>query len=239
MSRYLFLLVAAMLVVPAFSYAQVTTATLVGVVSDASGGVLPGATIVATNMGTGVARQSVTNMRGEFVLTALPVGRYSVKIEMPGFKPHTVEGLALNAGQTVRQVFALDVGGLEEAITVSASSVPLIEASSASQVSVIEAEQVRELPVPRRNIVNLLSLAPGVQDSGGGQFAMNGVAGGGTGVTMDGTEANADPEFRSVTHFGSQNQISIASIDAIQEIQITKGILPAEIGGKVFDGRHE
>ena len=125
MSRFRFLLVAAMLVVPAFSYAQVTTATLVGVVSDASGGVLPGATVVATNMGTGVARQSVTDMRGEFVLTALPVGRYSVKIEMPSFKPHTVEGLALNAGQTVRQAFALDVGGVEEAVTVTAS-VPVI-----------------------------------------------------------------------------------------------------------------
>lgn len=230
MTRFRFLLVAAMLVVPAFSFAQVTTATLVGVVSDTSGGVLPGATVVTTNMGTGIARQSVTDMRGEFVLTALPVGRYSVKIEMPGFKPHTVEGLALSAGQTLQHAFALDVGGLQEAVTVSAS-VPLIEASSASQVSVLEAEQVRELPVARRNVVNLLSLAPGVQDSGGGQFAMNGVAGGGTGVTMDGTEANADPEFRSVTHFGSQNQISIASIDAIQEVQITKGILPAENGG--------
>ena len=69
----------------------------------------------------------------------------------------------------------------------------------------------------RRDVKNLLSLAPGVVDSGGGQFAMNGVAGGGTGVKMDGTEANADPEFRSVTHFGSQNQISLASLDAIQD----------------------
>lgn len=223
-------LVAATIMASGSSYAQVTTATFVGTASDTSGAVLPGAVVVVTNVDTGVRRESVTDARGEFVLTALPVGRYSVRIEMEGFKTHTVENVTLGAAQTVRQTFTLELGGLEEEVKVTAAT-RLVDVAASNQVSVIGTEQVRELPVPRRDLRNLVSLAPGVQDSGGGQFAMNGVAGGGTGVTMDGTEANANPEFRSVAHFGSQNQISIASLDAIEELQITKGILPAEYGG--------
>ena len=60
---------------------------------------------------------------------------------------------------------------------------------------------------------------------------MNGVASGGTGITVDGTEANSNPEGRSLTQYGSGNQISILSLDAIAEIQIVKGVLPAEYGG--------
>ena len=62
---------------------------------------------------------------------------------------------------------------------------------------------------------------------------MNGVAGGGTGITVDGTEANASPEARSMSQYGAQNQISVMSIDAVQEVQIIKGVLPAEYGGVV------
>src|SRR4029079_17663581 len=178
MRRGRLLFATALLLTSVRAYAQVTTATLVGTVSDTSGGALPGAAIVATNTSTNVARQTFTDSRGEFVLTALPVGQYSLKIEMSGFRPKTIEGLTLAAAQTVRQAVSLDVGGLEQAVTVTADT-PLIQTSTSSQVSVIGSEAVRELPVPRRDIKNLLSLATGVVDSGGGQFAMNGVAGGG------------------------------------------------------------
>ena len=60
---------------------------------------------------------------------------------------------------------------------------------------------------------------------------MNGVASGGTGITVDGTEANSNPEGRSLTQYGSENQISVMSLDSIAEVQIVKGVLPAEYGG--------
>jgi hypothetical protein len=60
---------------------------------------------------------------------------------------------------------------------------------------------------------------------------MNGVAAGGTGVTVDGTEANSNPEARSLAQYGGQNQISVMSLDSISEVQIVKGVLPAEYGG--------
>ena len=170
--------------------------------------------------------------RGEFVLSALPNGPYSVRIEMPGFKSYTTEGIGLGAGPTVRQTFVLELGTVAETVTV-AGTAPLIETATSSASETLGSQEVRELPVNRRNVANLLSLAPGVSvgGSGGGMVSMNGVAGGGTAISVDGTEANSNPEGRAVNHYGGQNQISVMSLDSVEEVQIVKGVLPAEYGG--------
>jgi outer membrane receptor protein involved in Fe transport len=209
--------------------AQVTTATLVGLVNDSSGAAVPGAGVIATHQGTGVPRETVTDARGEFVISAMPSGPYAVRISLPGFKTYTNEGIQLGSGQTVRQTFTLELGTVEETVTV-AGEAPLIETATSSQATTLGTQEVRELPVNRRNISNLLSLAPGV-NMDEGDVQMSGVAGGGTGITVDGTEANSSPEERSMNQYGSQNQISVMSIDSIAEVQIIKGVLPAEYGG--------
>jgi hypothetical protein len=112
--------------------AQVTTATLVGLVRDTSDAVIPGATVVATHEGTGVAREGVTDANGEFVFSALPSGPYAVRIELTGFKTLQQRGLQLGAGQTVRQNFSLEVGTLQETVTVSGEA-PLIETAASLQ----------------------------------------------------------------------------------------------------------
>src|SRR5262245_60721492 len=94
--------------------AQVTTATLVGLVRDNSAAVIPGANLVVTNEGTGVTRESVTDANGEVVLSALPAGTYTVRIELTGFKTVSQRGIELGAGQTVRQTFTLEVGAMSE-----------------------------------------------------------------------------------------------------------------------------
>src|SRR5881628_2442463 len=109
----------ASLVTPAAVDAQVTTATLVGQLRDSSGAVIPGATAVATHEGTGVSREAVTDANGEFVMSALPNGPYTIKIELSGFRTLENKGLQLGAGQTVRQAFTLQVGALEETVTVA------------------------------------------------------------------------------------------------------------------------
>ena len=213
--------------------AQVTTATLVGLVRDNSGAVIPGASVVATNEGTGVARESVTDANGEVVLAALPAGSYTVRIELTGFKTISQRGIQLGAGQTVRQTFTLEVGAMSETVTVTGQA-PLIETSMSLQADSLGSQEVRELPVNRRNIQNLIGLTAGVvitgtgAAGGSGGVQMNGVASGGTGITVDGTEANSNPEGRSLTQYGSGNQMSVMSIDAIAEVQIVKGVLPAE-----------
>ena len=228
--RFVLSFFAAFLISTSAIEAQVTTATLVGQLRDTSGAVIPGATVVARHEGTGVSRQAVTDANGEFVMSALPNGPYTVKIELTGFKTLENHGLELGAGQTVRQTFALQVGALTETLTVAAET-PLVETSASLQADNLGSQEVRELPVNRRNLTNLMSLTPGVATSGAGDVQMNGVAAGGTGVTVDGTEANSNPEARSLAQYGGQNQISVMSLDSIAEVQIVKGVLPAEYGG--------
>src|SRR5688572_18289782 len=212
------------------AYAQVTTSTLVGLVKDAQNAVIPGATVTATHEGTGVSREGVSDSNGEFVFSALPAGPYTVKIELTGFKALQNQGMQLGAGQTLRQTFTLEVGALAETVTV-AGEAPLIETAASLQTDSLGSQEVRELPVNRRNLTNLMSLTAGVNVSGDGMVQMNGVAAGGTGLTVDGTEANSNPEARSLSQYGGQNQISVMSLDSISEVQIVKGVLPAEYGG--------
>ena len=217
-------------------HAQVTTATLVGQVRDTSAAVIPGAAVVATHEGTGIPREAVTDERGEFVLSALPNGAYTIRIELQGFKTAVHQALQLGAGQTVRQLFTLEVGALAETVTV-AGDAPLVDTATTMQLDTIGTQEVRELPVNRRNISNLLSMTAGVVTAAtgaagsGGAVSMNGVGGGGTGITVDGTEANSNPETRSTSQYGSENQIDVMSIEAIAEVQVVKGVLAAEYGG--------
>jgi outer membrane receptor protein involved in Fe transport len=229
--RYLLLIAAALLIaIPTSLDAQVTTATLLGAVRDTSGAVVPGATVIARHQGTGVPREAISDERGEFVLTALATGPYSVTIALTGFKTYTNEGMVLGAGQTVRQTFTLEIGTVEESVLV-AGEAPIVETAASLQAETLGSQEVRELPVNRRNLTNLLGVAPGVSTSGSGDVQMNGVAGGGTGITVDGTEANSNPEERSMSHYGGQNQISVMSLDSIAEVQVVRGVLPAEYGG--------
>ena len=216
--------------VPIAATAQVTTSTLIGIVRDTSAAVVPGATVLARHEGTGVARNTISDANGEFVLSALPTGSYLVTIELVGFRSLTSRGLQLGAGQTVRQIFTLELGAMAETVTV-AGEAPLVETSTSLQADSIGTQEVRELPVNRRNLVNLMGLTAGVNTSGAGDVQMNGVAGAGTGITVDGTEANSSPLERSLGHYGGNNQISVMSLDAVAEIQIVKGVLPAEYGG--------
>src|SRR6266850_758042 len=221
--RILALLIAAAILVPWTGvYAQVTTATLYGIVRDSSGAVLPGASVSATNEGTNLSREIITDERGEFA--------------MPGFKTYTNQALPLGAGQTLRQTFVLEIGQVSEDITVAATAA-LVETVSITQTEALGLAQVTELPVARRNIGSLLALSAGVSASdrseGTKSFRVNGVGDGGTGITVDGTNAQANPENHGFSQYGGQNQIDIMGLEAVAEVQVVKGILPAEYGGAI------
>ena len=125
---------------------------------------------------------------------------------------------------------------MSETVTVTGDA-PLVQTAMSLQADSLGSQEVRELPVNRRNIQGLIGLTAGVvitgtgAAGGSGGVQMNGVASGGTGITVDGTEANSNPEGRSLTQYGSENQISVMSLDSIAEVQIVKGVLPAEYGG--------
>jgi len=217
--------------------AQVTTGTLYGDVHDTTGAVVPGASVVAKHQETGFVKEGVTDEKGEFAFTALPTGPYTITIGLRGFKTLTTQGLELGAGQTVRQTFNMEVGALAETITV-ADTAALVATASSSQQESIGRTEVSQLPLARRSLESLATLAPGASNAsvglaGSGSIRLNGVAEGGTSITVDGTDAIANPETRGINQYGSQNQISIMSIDAVAEVQVVKGVLPAEYGGVV------
>ena len=218
------------------STAQVLEATLYGVVQDTSGAILPGVTVIVTHQGTTLRRETVSDARGEFALPALPAGTYTIRIELSGFKTYENRGLGLNAGQTVRQTFALEVGALAETVTV-AESAPLIETATTAQVQSL-GEEVREIPVSRRNLQNVILLGSGISSSdsaagGGRAFRVNGVGDGGHAITVDGSSAQTNPENRGFGNYGGQNQIEILSVESVAEVQVAKGVLPAEYGGSI------
>jgi Carboxypeptidase regulatory-like domain len=202
------LVLLAILLLPAGrARAQVTTATLYGVVHDTSGAVLPGVSVTVTHEGTNLTRATVSDERGEFALPALPAGPYAVKIELPGFKTYESRGLALAGGQTVRQSYTLEVGNVAEKITVTEAA-PLIETVTTAQTQTLSTE-VREIPVSRRNLQNVVLLAGGINSTdnaiaGGRPFRVNGVGDGGSAINVDGSSAQTNPENRG---FGNPSQV--------------------------------
>jgi outer membrane receptor protein involved in Fe transport len=230
-------LLGALVLIPVRSEGQVTTATLYGLVRDTSAATVPGAQVRIQNEGTGFTREAISDADGAFAFTALPSGRYTLTIELQGFKTFANQGLELGAGQVARQTFTIEVGQLSETVAVVAQA-PLVETTSAAQKESIGEAEVRALPLARRNLTSVLTLSTGVTEAstglaGGGNIRLNGVAEGGTAVSVDGTDATANNETRGINSYGAQNQISVMSIEAVAEVQVVKGILPAEYGGAV------
>jgi Carboxypeptidase regulatory-like domain/TonB dependent receptor len=212
--------------------AQVTTATLYGIVQDQGGSVIIGANVTLTHEATSAVRQTTADETGEFVFTALPVGSYTLKIEKPGFKSVVRKGIVLAAAQNVRQTHTLEVGELTQEVTVESAS-PLVNTVSAEQRESLGNLQVRELPLSRRNVSNVVQLSSGV-DVANGSVRINGQGKSGAGVTVDGTDANSNPsEGRAMQQYGSRNYIDVMSIEAVQEVQIMRGIMAAEFGGVI------
>ena len=116
-----FLLVCALvLLAPSRTLAQIGgTGSIQGVVTDATGAVIPGVTVTATNVATGVKTPRQTNEAGLYVITPLPPGEYAVAVSAPGFKPIVQEKVIVDALSTVAVNLSLQVGSVSETVTVS------------------------------------------------------------------------------------------------------------------------
>jgi outer membrane receptor protein involved in Fe transport len=217
--------------------AQVTTATYYGTVVDPSGSRIPGANVSFVHNETGAVTTKSADSGGEFSFDFLRVGTYTIRIEAAGFKTFAATDVELAAAQTVRQTFTLTVGSVRETVSVE-SHAPLVNSVNAEQRESMSSAQVSGLPLARRNYTNLLSLGTGVtvSNSGGGPghsnrdggVRLNGLGRSGTTFTVDGTDANANSEGRAGALFTNFNYIDMISIEAVQEVQVVKGIIPAE-----------
>src|SRR5215470_7013643 len=141
--------------------AQVTTGTFLGTVYDATNAAVPGASITATNLQTGVSRSVVSAVTGEYLINLLPVGNYSLRVEHAGFKTEQRSSVEIQINSRVRLDFVLQVGSVSEEIKV-AGSTPLLDTDTAESGEVIENQRVTQLPLNGRQFVQLALLTAGV-----------------------------------------------------------------------------
>jgi len=161
----------ALLMVPLVSstaWAQTFTGGVRGTVTD-SGGIVPGVTVTLTNESNGAARDAVSNEQGGYNFSAVPPGTYTVKASLTGFKTFENKGVRVATQQFVTMDIKLDVGQLQETITVTGEA-PLIDTSNASTGSVIDSKQLEALPSGGRSAFLFAVTVPTVVASGDAQF---------------------------------------------------------------------
>ena len=213
----------------ATAWAQLATAELNGRVTDSSGGVLPGVTVTATQTATGLVRTAVTDENGGYLISNLPTGPYRLEVALQGFRTYVQTGIVLQVGATPTINAALELGSLEETVTVEAAA-PIVDVRSAGISNVVENEEILALPLNGRNPVDLvLSVGAAVQTGTVSARGMPGgvtisVAGGlstGVGYTLDGAQHN-NPQ-QNVNH-------PLPFPDALQEFRVATSGLTAQNG---------
>jgi hypothetical protein len=213
--------------------AQTNSGEIGGVVKDASGGVLPGATVVARHAASGLVVERVTDGEGRFFLPALPVGEWEISAELPGFSRATQKGIVLAIGRTLDLQFTLSLGALTEEVTV-ATTAPLLQTTTAEISDVIENRQVVQIPLQGREFIRLAQLSDAVVIPPGGTRGaalqqagplpnVGGQRSGHNIYLLDGVK---------VTDELFNNLVINPSVDSVQEFKIQKSMYPPEFGGK-------
>ena len=203
-----------------------STSTISGTVVDASGAVLPGATISAKHLATGVVTAGATNSQGAFTLPSLPSGTYEVTITMDGFKTFLAKNVVLTAVQGASIAAKLEVGGIAETVTVASSS-EIIQTQSTTISSTINTNQITKLPLTSRSAMDFVNFMPGVSTPGGNRNAtINGLPQGVINITLDGINIQ-DNTLRTSDGFFA---IVSPRLDAIEEVSVTTAGQGADAG---------
>ena len=172
-----FAVVALLLALPLVTVAQVTTATIVGTITDPSGAIVPGAVVIARNADTGLTRTVTSSDVGDYRLEFLPVGKYVLEVTTAGFKKAYLNGIVLQVNDTTRVDVALTVGQVSETVTIADTATPEVNTSTAEIGRTIQSTEITNLPLVERNVYALLDLTPGVQSNN------NGIAAASTGTS--------------------------------------------------------
>ncbi len=160
---FVFVLLACLVALPGALAAQ-TSADIVGRVTDTSGGVLPGATITLENTATKDVRTAISSETGDYLFTLLPIGPYTVRIELSGFQSQNAK-VTLTSGDRIRVDGRLAVGSLSETVLVTGES-PLLQTDQSTLSSLVTEQAVQDLPVNGRNFMRLVQLVPGATEGG-------------------------------------------------------------------------
>jgi hypothetical protein len=213
--------------------AQTETGRITGVVTDATGGILPGVTVTARAVGTGATRELTTDSAGQYVFANLPPGPYEISAVLTGFNTANAKA-TVTVGAALNVDLKLDVAGTQESINVVAE-VPRINVTNAEVATTIGETQIRELPTITRNVYDLVAVAGNVsggvvdEETGtewtettrGTGYAINGMRASSTNVLLDGAANNNEFD----TTVGQE-----VPLDSVQEFSVVTSNFSAQYG---------
>lgn len=202
--------------------AQTTLGTIRGTVFDPQHNVVPGATVIVTDEATNVTREAQTDAQGQFEVTNLRSGAYTVAAALSGFKKVQRTGVVLRPAAVVLTDLDLEVGGLEDVVTVLAEGQNNITLESQAIARGLDEQQLRDLPRNSRDIQDFLTLNPNIV----GGFDSIQFLGGRT----YGASYIQDGQPSSAGIFGELSNAA-PGLDAIQEVQVLSNSYSAEYGG--------
>src|SRR2546422_2995769 len=236
--RRIWMVAAALLLAGGFAAsAQTFRGTILGTVTDASGAAVAGANVTVKNQNTGILRTTQTTADGEYRVPELPIGTYTVTVEMSGFQTAITRDVKVDVASEVRADVTLKPGQVSQRIEVSGESLSQIETTSDTLGGTLTANTVKDLPVNGRDFQKLIFLTPGISgspdeitDSPGsfGVFSMNGARGRANNFLLDGTDMNDgyrnDPAINEAGVFGTP--ATILPIDAVEELRVLSDYEP-------------
>jgi hypothetical protein len=216
---------------PGLANAQGLSGQIGGSVIDGSKGAIPGAAVTVRNTATALTRDAVTDGEGLFVFTNLFAGTYDLRVTLTGFRTHEQKGIVVSAADRVSvPPITLEVGGLEEVVTVEASALHA-QAASGERSGTIRADEIKDTQLRGRDFLGLLQGMPGVVDTnvrnapGWNAFlgtTINGLSDQMMGMSYDGVSSKD-------TGFGAANYVT-PSLDSIAEVKIQTSNYQAEYG---------
>jgi len=222
------------------AYGQLTTATVRGTVTDATGAAIPGATLTLDNLTRGASRTGVSDSSGRFSFDFVQVGSYRLTVTQKGFETGTRSGIDLVSGAVLDLPIQLSVQQQTTSVEVTANAAAL-DTTEAQQVATLNDAQVHDLPVAHLDWSNLLAdtagtIKPAVllslnstQPYGSGE-SVNGLPSAGYNFMVDGTNAGNNLTFPGYNPYQGVALINAVNNDAIQELSVAKGTPPAIVG---------
>jgi hypothetical protein len=214
------------------------TGALTGTVKDASGGVVPNATVTATNVDTGQARSSMTGSDGTYKFDLLPPGDYRVRIEATGFQGVEVPAVKVTVTETAVMDRSLQVGAQTQAVTVE-GDVEAIQTSSSTLGSVVDTRTVAALPLSTRNYTNLLAMSAGASadvvnsatlGKASSVISVNGANVGQNNYMQDGASVSVWQSFGTNAEATANGSFGTPNPDSIQEFKIQTSTYDAGYG---------
>jgi hypothetical protein len=218
-----------LIVLVSLASAQATTGTIFGTVTDETGGNLPGVSVSARNLQTGIGRTVVTDERGEYRIRELSIGEYEVQAELTGFQAAVQRGIRLTTGREAQVNLKMTLGSISEEVVVQGEA-PVVDTTSGQLGQVVQQEEVASMPVQGRNIARFVTTAPGVTQVRTAEESERKISASGARPTMnlfllDGV--NIQGYDNNVPTGASGNMLGL---EGVQEIKVSTNAYSAEFG---------